>query len=403
VKKMAISNSDIKSTRIATVSKTIENKTTIRPRNKVTLSVSVKVLGEAKPEELSKGTAYAFSKGGTLLGKACLNAKGSTQVEVNLPVTETAQSIRLIIGPDISENQTIGELLRLGGEQVYVQIAPKISKKDIAIEVISKQVLCWILSQCTVRGNVTKKVVSGGVTIDLPVCGATVEIYEVDPIYILIPKLPIEIIEHIREFITKPPPPIPHERQPFERVPSFGPTPPQPLTIGNTKMTQLVSRTQKTQTQTLSQKFNSLDESYAEVSPSVQSMLAGEDLKNLRILAQTTNTEQFRQVLINYGTIARAILCLFPFAVAHMDLVATATTAECGKFKALFFRGCNNVDKPDLYFKVKQKVIFALPPLTIYAPTPVLCNTYWNYQCGTQEVTLNVTHPLARPCALRTS
>ncbi len=60
-----------------------------------------------------------------------------------------------------------------------------------------------------VRGNVVKKVVSGGITMDLPVCGATVEIYEVDPIYILIPKLPIEIIEHIRDFITKPPPPTP--------------------------------------------------------------------------------------------------------------------------------------------------------------------------------------------------
>lgn len=84
---MAISNSDIKSTKIATTSKTIENKTITKEvqRNKVTLSVSVKVLGEAKPEELSKGTAYAFSKGGAFLGKANLNAKGTAQIESICP------------------------------------------------------------------------------------------------------------------------------------------------------------------------------------------------------------------------------------------------------------------------------------------------------------------------------
>ncbi len=86
-------------------------------------------MAKQNPEELSKGTAYAFSKGGTLLGKASLNAKGTAQIEVNLPVTETAQSLRLIVGPNINENQTVGELLRLGGEQAYVQIAPKISQK----------------------------------------------------------------------------------------------------------------------------------------------------------------------------------------------------------------------------------------------------------------------------------
>ena len=398
---MAISNSDTKPTRIATATKIIENKTPPieRPRNKVTISISVKALGEVKPEDLSKGTAYIFSKGGSLLGKANLNTKGTAKIEVNLPLIELAQSLRLIVGPDITEKITIGELLRLGGEQAYVQIPPRTSQKDVAIEVISKQILCWILSRCVVRGSVVKKVVSGGVTMDLPICDATVEIYEVDPIYILIPKLPIEIIEHIRDFITKPPPPTPPIKQRYEQPPTIGPTPPQPLVIGNNKMTQFQSSTQKPQTLMLAQKLNSLDESYAEISPSVQSLLAGEDLQKLRILAQTTNTEQFRQVLINYGTIVKYIICLFPFATAHMDLVATTTTAECGKFKAMFFRGCNNVDKPDLYFKVKQKIFPTFPPLTIYAPTPILCNTYWNYQCGTQEVTLHVTHPLARTCA----
>lgn len=391
-------NADSKKVTIA--SRTVANKTTIRQpqRNKVVISVDIKVLDDAKPEEISKGTVYAFSKGGTLLAKTKLDAKGTAQVAVNLPILETAQSLRLIVGPDLAEKQTVPELLRLGGEQSYVQIPPKTYQKNVTIQVISKQVLCWVLSRCIVQGSVFKKVVSGGITMDLPICGAEVEIYEVDPIYILIPKLPIEIIERIRDFIIKPPP-IPEPVEIHEERPTIGPIPPQPLIIGSNKINQVLAKKQTPETRMLKQKINCLDESYVESSPSVQSLLAGEDLQNLRILAQTTNTEQFRQVLVNYGTITKSIICLFPFIAAHMDLVATTTTAECGKFKAMFFRGCNNIDKPDLYFKVKQKIFAFLPPISIYAPTPILCNTFWNYQCGTQEVTLYVTHPLARTCA----
>jgi hypothetical protein len=385
------------------ISRITDNKiiTNQRQQRKVTLSVSTKVLGDVKPEELTKGTAYAFSKGGMLLGRATLDAKGTAKIEANLPVVETSQSLRLIIGPTLTEEkQTIPELLRLGGEESYVQITPQINQKDIITQIVPKQILCWMLSKCIVRGSVLKKVVSGGITMDLPVCGATVEIYEVDPIYSLIPKLPIETIERIREFIIKPPVPPQPIKEFYEKPPTIGPIPPQPLVIGNNKVSQISSDRAKPEALMFAQKINSLDESYAEVSPSAKSLLAGEDLQKLRILAQTTNTEQFRQVLINYGTIAKYIICLFPFATAHMDLVATTTTAECGKFKAMFYQGCKNTDTPDLYFKIKQKIFGPLFPLTtIYAPTPVLCNTYWNYQCGTQEVTLYVTHPLARTCS----
>ena len=214
----------------------------------------------------------------------------------------------------------------------------------------------------------------------------------------LIPKLPIEIIEHIREFITKPPLPWPPIREIVQKQPSIGPLPPQPLVIGSSKVKEMeISKT--AEPQILMQKSSCVKAAVAEDNTNLQANAAGEDMGNLRILAQTTNTEQFRQVLVNYPEITKSIICMFPFVTAHMDLVATATTAECGKFKAVFFRGCHNTDKPDLYFKVKQKIFAPFPPVTIYAPTPVLCNTLWNYLCGTQEVTLHVTHPLARTSA----
>ena len=381
-----------------TINKAIRQPTPTRNKTPISIVVSLKVLDEAKPEDIQKGIAYAFSKGGTFLAKANLTPKGTAQLTVNLPISETAQSIRVIVGPDLPKKQTVTELLRLGGEQVYVQIPPKTRQQTAVLQVFSKQILCWLLSSCIVRGTVLKKVVSGGITLDLPVCGATVEVYEVDPVYLLIPKLPIEIIEHIREFITKPQPPWPPIREIIQKQPSIGPLPPQPLVIGSNKIKEN-SISNALESQSLMQKSCCVNASASEGNTNLQENPTDKDLATLRVLAQTTNTEQFRQALINYSEITKSIMCMFPFATAHMDLVATATTAECGKFKAIFFQGCHNTDKPDLYFKVKQKILPPFPPIYIYAPTPVLCNTFWNYQCGTQEVTLNVTHPLARTSA----
>jgi hypothetical protein len=77
-----------------------------------------------------------------------------------------------------------------------------------------------------------------------------------------------------------------------------------------------------------------------------------------------------------------------------MQLVATATTDGCGKFRAIFYRGCSS-DTPDLYFKAYRSFGFFRIP--IYAPLPVACHTWWNYVCGS-EVTLITTNPFALTC-----
>ena len=40
---------------------------------------------------------------------------------------------------------------------------------------------CWIGRLCVVKGTLVKRVVSGGVTLHVPVCRAVVDVYEVDP------------------------------------------------------------------------------------------------------------------------------------------------------------------------------------------------------------------------------
>jgi hypothetical protein len=74
----------------------------------------------------------------------------------------------------------------------------------------------------------------------------------------------------------------------------------------------------------------------------------------------------------------------------------SVTTDDCGHFRGVIWRSCNNSDKPDLYFTARQR-LFPAFWITIYEPTPVACHTYWNYACGT-EVSLVTTHPFARVC-----
>ena len=116
----------------------------------------------------------------------------------------------------------------------------------------------------------------------------------------------------------------------------------------------------------------------------------------LQFAARMASDLEFRRVLLDHQLLIRPIFCLFYPHFFSMQLVATTKTDDCGHFHTLFFRGCNNPDTPDLYFKVKQRFL-NLFDLTIYAPTPVPCYTWWNYACGA-EVTLVTHHPLARTC-----
>lgn len=371
---------------------------------RIRVAVSTKVLGEAKPEDLAKGVAYAFSKGGALLGRANLNQQGTAALELRMPTAETPQSLRVVIGPDIKEREvSIAELMRRGGEEAFARIDPGVTQKDVLVTIVPEHILCWLLSACVVRGRVLKKVVSGGIPMDLPVCDAIVEVYEVDSIPVLIPKLPDEVIEGFRDIIINPPPPPPPDPRPFQVVSLGGnfPPPPLPIVVGERPQGEhlmLTERAHEGISFTRLESPSAEGGTFAAPRSDITTMAMGEDFQALRTLARSTNTAQFRQVLVDNAALVRHVICLLPFGTIHMDLVATAKTDECGKFKTIFFRGCNNQDTPDLYFKVKQKIFKFFPPFTIYAPTPVSCYTFWNYQCGTQEVTLHVTHPLAITC-----
>jgi hypothetical protein len=343
----------------------------------VRVAVAVDLLEASGAKQIPKGVAYAFSSGGRLLARERLNEKGTATL--TFAAAKETMSVRVLAGPDVEAKEVpISELQRRGVVERHLRIDPDNLTPSVEIRVLPEDWRCWLLGVCSVRGTLLKQVLSGGISVNLPVCHATVEVYEVDPFPILISRLPDYIIEGVRGIIIKPPPPPPPP--PDGPIDGFPPGPgPRP---GLRSMEEAPTLQ---------------DATFAMASePGAQTFSSSADLQ---LLARITNTFEFRRSLLDHAALVRPILChFFPITVT-MSQVATTTTDECGHFQTLFFRGCQSPDTPDLYFKAKQRIFPSpFPAFTIYGPTPIACYTYWNYVCGT-EVKLFTSSPFAISCA----
>ncbi len=357
----------------------------------VRVNVSANLLEAQGAEATPKSAAYAYSAGGRLLARKALDEKGTTALGFN--VAEQGSRVRVMVGPDLEDKEpTIDDLLRHGAVEQTLRADARNLNLSANFQVLPNIWKSWILSLCFVRGTMLKRVISGGVPIDLPVCNATVEIYEVDPLYIIIPKLPDLIIERIRDYVINPPLPDP---PPIE-LPGPFPLLDGPIPIpGPDLAPDFTARQLKTAPMQMAAENAALQPiSALRSSASINAMSGATDLQ---FQARTTDTRRFRDVLISNAELVRPILCLFHHFPVTTRLIATAKTDDCGHFQAIFLRGCGNTDQPDLYFKATQK-LFGFFPIVIYAPTPIFCYTHWNYKCGT-EVTLYTKHPLAMTCA----
>ncbi|RYY76637.1 MAG: hypothetical protein EOO52_03790 [Gammaproteobacteria bacterium] len=328
-----------------------------------------------KPPEL---TAYVFSSEGRFLTSAPLDEKGTAVVHINASNDNRA---RLLVGPKVDEKEpAFSELLRRGAQEKHLTLNVRSERLQATLTVMPDVWRSWLFGFCFVRGNLNKRILVGGQYVNYPICNATVEVYEVDPLWIIIPKLPDLVLDGLRDIIKDPRPikiPFPIEGP----VIGTGPRPePDPAPFARAAMLQSASLEHQT--------FNeSSAASFKELSGATE----------LRYIAQTGSTLQFKNALINNALIIRPLLCLFYPRFVTKQLVATTHTDECGHFQTIFYKGFNHPDTPDLYFKAKQK-LFGFLNVYIYAPTPVACHTWWNYVCGT-EVNLYSSSPWAHTCS----
>ena len=367
--------------------------------------------------------AFVFGLCGWLFGRTELKeGKG----EFPLPELKEPENVRILIGPPIEGEEStklLSTLTRLNAAELSARSDQFGETFPVAID--RSQWLCW-LRFCNVRGTLLKRVTTGGLHVDLPVCNAEIEIYEVDPILVVFPKIPDLVIDRLRDLVRKPwPPPPPPERNfggiKFPPV-SFGPF---PFLGGATTVRraapQISAPTSNVRDEVLSImaelrgddeqlshreadhvegeaterlfSFPSSDPTEVDEEEVMGSIRALSEVAEIRSAA-TVSLASFKASLLQRVDLLRSIICwIYPLAV-NKQLVATATTDECGKFRARFIRGCSS-DTPDLYFKAYRRIGFFR--IQIYGPLPVPCYTWWDYACGS-EVTLVTTSPFALTC-----
>jgi hypothetical protein len=386
-----------------------------KPEGDVKVQVAAELLDREKQEEAPKLEAYAFTAGGTLLDRAAI---GERAVSLTVPARADAQSVRIVVGPPVETEhaEALAELFRRGASEQFVRLEPKGEALKLDFPIARPIWNCWF-RRCLVRGTLLKSVTSGGVPIDMPVCGAEVEIYEVDPLIILIPKIPIDWIKRLREIVRIPIPPIPPPppEGPF-RPPQPGPDPsPIDALIAESAgfaetaapVGDFVTRTELAQV--AEERFQEreggaerAERTFALIPEEPQAPDRDGAMAAIRSLAESSEIqaaaahglEPFRDALIKNPVLVRPLLCaLFPRLVT-MQLVGTATTDDCGHFQTSFWIGCTS-DVPDLYFIAYQRLGFLRIP--IYKPLPVACHTWWDYACAS-EVTLYTNSLFAHTC-----
>ena len=334
------------------------------------LSIDVAASLAERPDGLPPLAAYLFTRSGTLLAQQPLDKGGNARLPASIGAEP--QALRVIVGPEIPKDLLdIAELLRRGGVERHLALRPGIERiPPLAIAIDPGLIKIWLGALCLVKGTLLKQVISGGITLRLPVCGATVDIYEVDPWPLILPKLPDIDIDRIREIIDGPWPPIdlPIPPRPFpDPSPIRARASLRPLSPGAIRG------------------FN------PQPDPPRDATLPAA-LK----LAASASRPALERALVAHIELIRPILCwLFPLWVTKQK-IATVTTDECGHFRTRIWKSFLNPDQPDLYFVARQRIWPGFW-VTIYEKFPIACYTWWNYACGT-EVTLVTTHPLAHAC-----
>ncbi|MEZ4360095.1 MAG: hypothetical protein R3B48_07940 [Kofleriaceae bacterium] len=302
--------------------------------------------------------AYAFSASGHLLGRAELDDKGAATLALKLG--DAATAVRVLLGPQAGDAPRLDELLRRGAVERELRALPERDQLKLELPLGPDLWRPW-LRRCLVKGRLLKRDPGASGAPDLPVYGATVEIYEVDPLHIVLPRLPPPWLARLRDLIAGPiVPPFP--------LPDPGP------------------------------------ELRVELAPELElkvraSIAAAPELAPLRLAAEVASDRALVQALLDHAVIVRPWLCLLFPRLVTMQRIGTAFTDEQGRFQTYIWHSIFSLDQPDLYFRATQTP-HGSAPITIYAPTPIACHTWWNYVCGT-EVTLITTHPQAVPTTPR--
>jgi hypothetical protein len=345
-----------------------------------TLTVHVALRDVRNKDEAPEVVAYVFDNFGQLVGLDEVNAEGVARI--TLSTIEGVSSLRVVAGPKLETNDlSTGNVIRVGGQEHVLDVRKLPERIEIAVD--RARWLTWFLNYCCVKGQVVKPVAG----VNLPICEASVEIYEVDPWIILVPKIPTDILKKIKDIVVGPWPPIPWPPIPGPDPGPLGPViDPVGLNVAREIRVNPVRM------------FAAQTSSFMPSSTTAASVQANALPRSLVSAAQLSD-EAFRNELLKYQFELIPILCWHPWwwRFVTMQKICQTTTNCSGEFACCFIRPWHDPDQPDLWFRVRQNIP-GFGDTVIYQRYPVGCHTHWNYQCGT-TVTLTVTDPRAFTCS----
>jgi hypothetical protein len=227
-----------------------------------------------------------------------------------------------------------------------------------------------------------------------------VHICEVDRLWLVLPRLPDDLIRRLRDeliAILWRPIPIPEPNPPPFRF-DPGVIDPSPINLARLNKAARVGFDPQPDPPAFRTTLRAAPGS--EVMPNPQPLPPREALRNLPLATRSAllsnSLPVVRQALVENLTLIRPWLCLWDWLWPYFyecEEVAVVVTDHQGRFDTTIWYPCFG-DHPDLYFWVE----YCLGGVwtTVYHP-PLRCNTYWNYDCGS-EVTLRVTDPRVPWC-----
>lgn len=330
---------------------------------------------EGKPDKDLEVVAYLFDRRGDLLASAPLK-NGHVQFRL-----KEGTPGRLLLGPpavrEPGGTPAAGWLERRRAYEPQWTFNPKIAEYQLA-PIPEFHWKWWWLCACRVRGRVVRPVTVHGAAYEMPVCHARVHICEVDPLWWIIPRLPDDIIDRIRDELlglTRPPIPIP---VPLPDPPPFHPDP----------------RVRDLAPASMARLRSAAGAAALNLQPDVSGVLQLPMALRNNLVSRSSSV--VRQSLLDNLDLIRPLLCLWPWLWPfwyRCDEVAVIDTDTNGRFDATVWYPCFG-DRPDLYFWVEYCIGGAWT--TVYRP-PVRCNTYWDFACGS-EVTIRVSDPRVPWC-----
>ncbi|HOW65979.1 MAG TPA: hypothetical protein P5186_16405 [Candidatus Paceibacterota bacterium] len=388
---------------------------------------------EGQPDKDVVVTAFAFNRKGEMIGSAPLKG-GEAQLSLSSAQAATA---RVFFAPVLQgkrrQTPTINLMERLHAYEAHFIFDPKKSAYEL-LPIPQFHWQWWLWCACRVRGRVVKPVMVNGVQLDMPVCHARVHICEVDPFWLILKRLPDELIDRLRhELLVAIEKPFPWPPDPDPPGPIFR-LDPAVMDFSPRNIARMNEGVTETPPVIASAGARGISNSQSDLTgrPGIRqaSVSSGSDRAMLNpqpeppspLEPRTANLESAEKVILNpqqlapatraalmSGTLAtvrsalmanidlvRPFLCwwrwLWPYFYS-CDEIAVLDTNAAGLFDTTIWYPCFG-DHPDLYFWVEFSIGGVWT--TVYRP-PIRCHTYWNYVCGT-EVTLHITDPRVPWC-----